>query len=328
MIALAAVLWLVYLVPSWSKSRQYLATERNAVRLQQTLRILAETAEMPDEVRVEANARSIAEQERILKHRAAERELEAIPSAVRTADRLRRTRAVMAGVLALSLAVAVLGGMQAAYTGAWIILVGGVIASGVSLAVLVRLARAGRHLRLPRPEGVRVAPVFVDHAVGEQHPEAGLDAGLADGESGESDEDLENDGSAGSGWVPVVVPRPLYLDRASHAPLGLPDSAVAVAQGQDDDEFSDEDAADTAAAVAAAPAVASAEREALLRAAAAAEEALRMRLKAEHETVADLLAAPVAAPAVPSRFARMGIVEGDTTSHLDLDAVLARRRAG
>ncbi len=327
MIALAAVLWLVYLVPSWFKSRQYLATERNAVRLQQTLRILAETAEMPDEVRVEANARSIAEQERILKHRAVERELEAIPSAVRTADRLRRTRAVMAGVLALSLAVAVLGGMQAAYTGAWIILIGGVIASGVSLAVLVRLARAGRHLRLPRPEGVRVAPAFVDHAVG-GHPVAVLDA-TADADASEDvqDEDLEGDGSAGAGWVPVVVPRPLYLDRASHAPLGLPDSVTAVG----DDAGAAAEPAGAAAAVtpAAAEPVASVEREELLRAAAEAEEALRLRLKAEHETVAELPAAPVAAPpAPPSRFARMGIVEGDTSSHLDLDAVLARRRAG
>ncbi|MDO9398945.1 MAG: hypothetical protein Q7T71_20560, partial [Herbiconiux sp.] len=92
MIALAAVLWLVYLVPSWFRSRQYLATERNAVRLQQTLRILAETAEVPEEVRIEANARSIAEQERILKHRTAERAAEAVPPAVRTADRLRRSR--------------------------------------------------------------------------------------------------------------------------------------------------------------------------------------------------------------------------------------------
>src|SRR5690606_25708013 len=34
-IVLAAVLWLVYLVPTWLRRREYLSTERNAVRLQQ-----------------------------------------------------------------------------------------------------------------------------------------------------------------------------------------------------------------------------------------------------------------------------------------------------
>ena len=46
-IAFAAVLWLLYLAPTWMRRRQYLTTERTAVRLQQTLRILAETAEVP-----------------------------------------------------------------------------------------------------------------------------------------------------------------------------------------------------------------------------------------------------------------------------------------
>src|SRR3954447_22863581 len=64
-VALAAVLWLVYLMPSWHARRQYLATERNAVRLQQTLRILAQTAELPAEIRIEMNARSLAEAQRV-----------------------------------------------------------------------------------------------------------------------------------------------------------------------------------------------------------------------------------------------------------------------
>ncbi|MFI5061797.1 MAG: hypothetical protein ACHP7F_10135, partial [Actinomycetales bacterium] len=66
-VAIAAALWLAYLIPVWLRRREYLTTERNAVRLQQTLRILAETAEIPDEVRLEANARTVAEQQRILK---------------------------------------------------------------------------------------------------------------------------------------------------------------------------------------------------------------------------------------------------------------------
>jgi hypothetical protein len=73
-VAIAAALWLAYLVPVWLRRREYLATERNAVRLQQTLRILAETSELPDAVRLEATAKTVAEQQRILR-RAEERRL-------------------------------------------------------------------------------------------------------------------------------------------------------------------------------------------------------------------------------------------------------------
>jgi len=66
-VALAAALWLAYLIPTWLRRREYMATERNAVRLQQTLRILAEAAEVPEEIHVEANARDIAETQRALR---------------------------------------------------------------------------------------------------------------------------------------------------------------------------------------------------------------------------------------------------------------------
>ncbi|MGA1838779.1 hypothetical protein VD659_17810 [Herbiconiux sp. 11R-BC] len=313
-IALAAVLWLVYLVPSWFRSRQYLATERNAVRLQQTLRILAETSEVPEEVRVEASARAIAEQERILKHHVIERETDAIPSAVRTADRLRRSRAVTAGVFAVAVAVAVLGGMQLAYTGTWVILAAGAVTSVVCLAVLVRLSRAGRRLRLPRPVAL-VSPEFVDHA--EPLAEVSADA------EADADEAAVTAAPNATGWVPVAVPRPLYLARAALPPL---------------DSY-DEDATPATSAAAASPLAAdsasadaeSAHRESLRRAAAEAELNLRARLDAEHETVAELPAPAAPAPrqAVPSRFSRMGIVDDTTTTaQLDLDEILARRRAG
>src|SRR6185312_14152768 len=66
-IALAALLWLVYLVPTWFRRKEYLSTERNAVRLQQTLRIVAETSELPQQVRVETSARAAAAQEKLLR---------------------------------------------------------------------------------------------------------------------------------------------------------------------------------------------------------------------------------------------------------------------
>lgn len=65
-IVIAGVLWFAYLVPTWLRRREYLATERNAIRLQQTLRILAETTEVPAQVRAEASARSVLAQQRAL----------------------------------------------------------------------------------------------------------------------------------------------------------------------------------------------------------------------------------------------------------------------
>ncbi len=47
MLALAAGLWLVYLVPNWLRRKEFVATERNAVRPQRTIRVMAETAEAP-----------------------------------------------------------------------------------------------------------------------------------------------------------------------------------------------------------------------------------------------------------------------------------------
>lgn len=113
----AVVLWVVYLVPVWTRKREYLATERNAIRLQQTLRIMAESAESPEEVRLEADARTIAVQQRAvakearlkqaMEHakavarareldeqiKAVEREVRAaVKSSVSRAQRLRRTR--------------------------------------------------------------------------------------------------------------------------------------------------------------------------------------------------------------------------------------------
>lgn len=67
LILVSALLWMGYLVPTWFKHRQYISTERNTVRLQQTMRILAETAEIPEQVHVETTAREVAEQRRILR---------------------------------------------------------------------------------------------------------------------------------------------------------------------------------------------------------------------------------------------------------------------
>lgn len=57
-LAASAALWVIYLLPGWIKKREYNATERNAVRLSQTLRIMAETSEVPQVVTLEMSAKS------------------------------------------------------------------------------------------------------------------------------------------------------------------------------------------------------------------------------------------------------------------------------
>lgn len=72
-LAIALVLWLVYLVPVWQSRSRFNATERNAVRLNQALRVLAETAENPEELQLELNARTAHEQARLARALEAER---------------------------------------------------------------------------------------------------------------------------------------------------------------------------------------------------------------------------------------------------------------
>jgi hypothetical protein len=64
LLLIAAALWLVYLVPLWMRRSEYYATERNATRLGQTLRLLANTNEASAELKAELKARSIARQEK------------------------------------------------------------------------------------------------------------------------------------------------------------------------------------------------------------------------------------------------------------------------
>jgi hypothetical protein len=72
-VAVAVVLWLVYLLPSWASRYQYTSAERNAVRLNQALRVLAETSETPREVQLELNARTALAQQRLARRAQAER---------------------------------------------------------------------------------------------------------------------------------------------------------------------------------------------------------------------------------------------------------------
>lgn len=87
----AALLWAAVLVPNWMRQREFRAAEQNALRLQRTLRVLAETSEVPQEVRVEATAKQALAHEKLL--RTAQRRQEAEREAVIAKERAEQVRA-------------------------------------------------------------------------------------------------------------------------------------------------------------------------------------------------------------------------------------------
>jgi membrane protein YdbS with pleckstrin-like domain len=249
MLAIAAALWLIYLVPNWLRRREYLATELNAVRLQQTIRVLAETSELPQPVRMDAAARRAA-----LAPVAVGRPVTppvAPDPQLLAGRRLRRTRAMASLLLLIALVVGVINvvSLLAGSTGSWIVIAGAALTALCSVALLGRLAEVSRSRRFPVAQADRRTTRF----------------------------DVATVAEAPAEWTPVAVPKPLYLSRAVVEYVEAPDAA------------------------------------ALLEAAAVeAEQTLR--------------AAP-RPPAVPSRFAAMGIVDDAASATPDIDAALARRRA-
>lgn len=134
LLLVAAALWLVYLVPLWIKRSEYYATEVNAARLGQTLRLLANTSEASKEIKAELKARSIAKKER-----EAQRQLRIMQSpTLSLAERRRRTKQIFT----LTLATGVVAGVSA-YLAAWplqVIWASSTLAT-VSFAILGRLNR-------------------------------------------------------------------------------------------------------------------------------------------------------------------------------------------
>ena len=298
-IALAAVLWLVYLIPTWFRRREYLTTERNAVRLQQTIRIMAETAAVPETVRLEADARTVAHQEKLLRQqfereqavlrareatmsRAAARTLATLKPALASeaimlspaARRLRRSRAATTGVLMIAVLAAAASATPFAAAVAPILSTSGAVVAVAAGALLARMAavargrsRAAAELRV-RPEQPR-RPVVADEPVLDEVPAT---------------------------WTPVPLPKPLYLDRPASQPL-----VSASALGK--------------------------ERERRLAELAAAERAAVIAEQAEKVTPIRPAAASIPGAESDSRWAAMGIVDQLNTTVTDLDAVLRRRRA-
>ena len=291
-IALAAILWLVYLIPTWFRRREYLSTERNALRLQQTMRILAETAETPEPARVEISAREVAGQQKLLRQqadrdravmrareasmaRAATRTLATLKPALAaeamqhsTAARRLRTSRLVSTVVVCAALVGL--GAGALVSSVAVLSVSGIIAMiaiGL-LQVMSRVARgraqAARALSSTRPvERPASTPVT-----------------------------LEMRADARTAWTPVPVPKPLYLSKPA------PQFIV------NDESVARDHARELARIV----------------------ETERAAIVAEQAEKVTSIARP-AASAASSRFARMGYVDASATSATNLDDVLRRRRA-
>lgn len=300
--AIAAALWILYLIPTWRRRSEFIATERNAVRLQQTLRILAETSEVPAEIRIEANARGVAEQQRVLKrHRAeqaavAKAEAEALARKLKAESRVRsaeaaaatlarsrrRARLTTTVVLLASLAGIAVGGVQVATAGSWPVLAAGASTAIACVALLVRMARVTT--RAARPVSAVPAATTI-HATAE----------LVEYEAEVVPE---------STWTPVPLPKPLHLSQGSTA-------ASVIAEA---------DAHERLRAAALAEAMAQ-------RAAELAPPVTRLPVRetpaAESLPVVSAPAPVEDVPVVDSRFARMGVVDESEISAADL---LGRRR--
>jgi hypothetical protein len=197
MLAVAAGLWLIYLLPNWFKRREYLATEMNAVRLQQTIRVLAETSEIPQVLRA-STQRGVAVGRAVTAPPTVRED-----SRIVAARRLRRTRAFTSLLLLASLVVA---GWQVTLmvgTGAllssWLVLGGAVLAAYASLSMLGRMAHIASSRRDSVARPVRRTSLADDHELVEQQQ---------------------------VGWTPVPLPKPLYLSRVAAQAFPIEDPAL------------------------------------------------------------------------------------------------------
>lgn len=143
--AIAATLWIAYLIPTWLRRRNFDATERNAVRMQQTIRALAETADVPEEFHVEASARAVIEQKRVLRQAeaAARAQVRAATgkavgydvNGIAAQKRQRRNRMISAVFLLATIAGVIFGISTLAAGGSWEILAVSSLSFAVALII-------------------------------------------------------------------------------------------------------------------------------------------------------------------------------------------------
>lgn len=207
-VLVAMLLWALYLMPTWRGRHQYNAAERNAVRLNQALRVLAETSETPDEVRLELNTRTAVAQQKLAKRVQAEKadaELERLRQelaatrrdpVIRQARARRRVRLTATASVVVSLILLALGAWQFIAAGGWMLGAAGLGLLIAATIVLVRMAsvaaRAGRRSVVEAP--IEQASPRVSQTLSEQ---------LAAQEKGR--------------WTPRPLPHPMVAVAGSRA---------------------------------------------------------------------------------------------------------------
>lgn len=206
-VLVAALLWLLYFLPSWRGAHQYDAAERNALRLNRALRVLAESSEAPREVELELSARTALAQQRLARRLQSDREQAELQRlrdelavtradpALRRARARRRTRLLASVILLLALAAIGFGLWQQLSAGSSILLWAGV--AGVVLAVLILQRMASVAARAAR----RAAPVMAATVASAPAPSAA--PALHD--------------QAERGWSPRSLPEPLVSVTGSRA---------------------------------------------------------------------------------------------------------------
>lgn len=198
--AIAATLWIAYLVPTWLRRRNFDATERNAVRMQQTIRALAETADVPEHVQLEASARAVIEQKRVLRQAEAAARAEVRAAAGRAvgydsegiaAKKRQRRHRLSSAVFLLATLIGVIVGITTLATGgSWEILAVSCLSFAVALFVqeIVVSSSSVATGSLVREQSQHQ----VDFAPAEQSVPSRL-------------------------WTPTELPKPLHLSQGSVA---------------------------------------------------------------------------------------------------------------
>jgi hypothetical protein len=287
--AVGAVLWVVYLIPSWLRRRNFTETEANSVRRQHTVAAMTVAGIDTSHLRqAEATARAVHEQKKALRQaeRAAKRmaRTSAIESltpeqqVLMARHRRRRARQTAFGFLLASLATLAVGIAYTAYVGDILIAVMGGLATLVTLVVMSSMSK----------------PATVTTARRVVAPSAVFDQGAAPA-------------SVTRSWTPQTVPRSLQ-----QSPGSVAATVVAQQQAADSRRRAMAEQAYLASIAARTETIASGAQPTASRA----------------EPVVSR-AEPVEAPSKPvSKFAGLGFVDDADTGSFDLDSALKRRRVG
>ena len=353
----AALLWAAVLVPAWLRRREFRAAERNALRLQRTLRVLAETTEVPHEVRVEATAREALAHEKLLRTaqrrqeaereaRLAEERAEQVRAEIR-AQQMRRKQAAMQRaarlrrpvvrrVRALAALAAVLGivgllvgaGFAIAGSGAGV-LIGSALLGALGTGVLVLLAPGRVRVQPIAAESVEPMPETVEPETVEAEPEVlrGEDAAAAAH-------------AAAQQAASARIERARALARArAERPVpkeNQPDSIllrevreqVARARADSGSIPGQDDAVGAGGAGGAGGAAVGGAAGGTAASADAAAEAAAAKRRADEAAIAASVQRRAESDARAARLKQMGVI-GDTSDGMpDLDAVFRRRSAG